>query len=82
MKCTWPNCNFCVGDPTQPVFHALARVGVLPWGNANFMFCFGGNAHFSIFRYQYVGIPNTIFHVGGLSQWEEPTQVFLHRSGI
>ena len=24
MKCTWPMRTFCVGDPTQPLFHWLA----------------------------------------------------------
>ena len=23
MKCTWPKRKFCVGDPTQPIFHWL-----------------------------------------------------------
>ena len=36
----------------------LARIGVLCWGNANFMLRVGGNANFSVSRYQHVGIPN------------------------
>ena len=57
MKCTWPKQKNCIGDQTQPIFHWL---GVLHWGNTNFMFCVGGNANFSISRYQHVGIPNAI----------------------
>ena len=36
----------------------LARVGVLCWGNSNVMLHVGGNANFSVFRYQHVGTPN------------------------
>ena len=47
MKSRWPTPAPCVGDPTPPIFHLLALgVGV------------GGNANFSVFRYQYVGITN------------------------
>ena len=81
MKCTWPMRKLCIGDPTQPIFHWLAS-GFCVGGNANFMFCVEGNANFSIFRYQHVGIPNAKFHVRGPSQQEDPTQVFLCRSGI
>ena len=56
MKCTWPTRKFCVGDPTQPIFHCLA-LGFCVGGNAYFMFCVGGNANFSAFGYQHVGIP-------------------------
>ena len=62
-----------------------------------FGFRVGGNANFSVFRYQHVGIPKAklkpIFHcdaktfalvpcVGLDHQREEPTQMFLRRSGI
>ena len=60
----------------------LAHVGGWVGGNANFTFCVGGNANFSVFRYQHDGIPNAKFHVGGLSQSDDPTQVFLRCSGI
>ena len=56
MKCTWPTRKFCVGDPTQPTFHWLA-LGFCVGGSANLMFRVGGNANFSVFRYQHVGIP-------------------------
>ena len=46
------------------------------------VFHVGGNANFSVFRYQHVGIPNAKFRVGGLSQREDTTQVFLRCSGI
>ena len=36
------------------------------------MFCVGGNANFSVLRYQHVGIPNLNCGVGGLSQSEDP----------
>ena len=58
MKCIWPARKLCI------IFHWLALafcVGV----NANSMFRFGGNTNFSVFRYQYVGIPN--FALGVLS---------------
>ena len=48
---------FCVGDPTQPIFHSLA-LGFCVGGNPNFTFHVGGNANFSVFRYQHVGIGN------------------------
>ena len=59
MKCTWPTQNFCVGDPMQRIFHWLT-LGFCVWGNANFMFRVGGNANFSVFRYQHVGIPKIV----------------------
>ena len=59
MKCTWPKRKFCVGDPTQAMFHWLA-LDFCAGGNANFMFCVGCYANFSVFRYQHVGIPNAI----------------------
>ena len=51
-------------------------------GNTNFMFRIGGNANFNVFKYQHVGIAKAKLYVGGLSQREDPTQVFLRRSGI
>ena len=36
----------------------LTCVGGLRWGNANFSVRVGGNANFSDFRYQHVGIGN------------------------
>ena len=58
-----PNAKFRIGglksifhgDPTQPLFHWLA-LGFCFGGNTNFMFRVGGNANFSVFRYQHVGI--------------------------
>ena len=55
---TWPTQEFCVGDPMPPISHWPA-LGFCVGGNTNFMFRFGGNANFSIFRYQHVGIPNS-----------------------
>ena len=81
MKCTWPMRKFCIGDPAQPIFHWLT-LGFCVGGKANFMSRVGGNANFSVFRYQHVGIPNEKFCVGGLSQRKDPTQVFLRCSGI
>ena len=81
MNRTWSTRKCCVGDPTQPIFHWLV-LGFCVGGNGNLMFCVGGNANFSIFSFQHVGIPNAKFLVGGLSQWEDPTQVFLRRRGI
>ena len=45
MKSTWPIQEFCVRDPRPPIFHLLA-LGVGDEGNANF----------SVFRYQHVGM--------------------------
>ena len=47
MKCTWPTRKFCVGDPTQPIFHWLA-FGFCVGGNANLIFRNGGNEKFSV----------------------------------
>ena len=67
MKCTWPTPTFCVGSL------------ILYWLALGF--CVGGNANFSVLRYQHVGIPNAKFRVGGLSQRKDST-VLLRRSGI
>ena len=72
MKCAWPTQDPMPGDPMQTIFHWLA-LGVCLGGNANFMFRVGGNANFSVFRYQHVGIPN---RVGGLDQRKAPTREF------
>ena len=57
MKCTWPTQDPTPGDPTQTIFYWLVfRVCV--GGNANLMFRVGGNANFSVCRYQDVGISN------------------------
>ena len=45
-------------DSTQPILHWLT-LGFCIEGDANFMFRIGGNANFSVFRYQHGGIPNT-----------------------
>ena len=37
-------------------------------------FCDGGNASFSVFKYQHVGIPNEKFSLRGLDQCEAPMQ--------
>ena len=66
MKCTCTIQAPGPGDPTQPIFHWLA-LGFCVGGNANFMFRVRGNANFSVFRYQHVGISNTKFRCGGLS---------------
>ena len=66
--------KFCVGDPMQLLFHWRA-LGIRIKGNANFRFGVGGEANFSIFRYQQTWNRG----VGGLSQ--EPTRMVLHHSG-
>ena len=48
--------EFCVGDPTPPIFHLLA-MGVGIGGNANFSIHVGGYTNCSVSRYQHVGIP-------------------------
>ena len=63
-------------------FIPLTRVGVSRWGNANFRVGVGGNANFSIFKYQHVGIGKQNRHVGGLTQLKAPMPVVLRRSGI
>ena len=47
MKCTCPTQDFCVGDPTQPVFHWLA-LGFCVRANANFKFCVEGDANLRV----------------------------------
>ena len=55
MKSTCPMPAPRVGDPMPPIFHLLALgVGV----GSNFSVRVEGNANFSVFRYQHVGIPN------------------------
>ena len=49
----------CLG-PKQPIFHSLA-LGFRVRGNANFRVSVGGDANFSVFRYQHVGIGNAKF---------------------
>ena len=53
MKCTWPTQDFCVGDPTQPIFHWLA-LGLCVRANANFKFCVRGKGFALAPRYQHV----------------------------
>ena len=73
MKCTWPTQKLCVGDPMQPIFYWLA-LGFCIGGNGNFMFRVGGNANFSVFRYQNMLVsPRRNCGVGGLSQRQDPT---------
>ena len=67
----------------------MAKAKILGWGSIKPIFhwlllgyCDGGNANFSVFEYQHVGIPNAKFRVGGLSQRQGPKQVFLGGSGI
>ena len=64
MKYTWPMREFCIADPTRPIFHLFA-LGVCVRGNVNFSLRIGGNANSSVFKYQHVGIPNA-----KLSLWE------------
>ena len=57
MKSTRPMPAPCIGDPTPPTFYLLA-LGVGVRGNDNVSVRVRGNANFSVFRYQHVGIPN------------------------
>ena len=54
----------------QTIFHWLA-LGVCIGGSAYFSVHIGGNANFSVFRYQHVGIPKQNFRVVGYcpTQW-------------
>ena len=85
MKCTYPTRKFCVGDPYSIDWR---------WGFASGVtqilgFGVGGDAHLR------VGVGGDAFSdtnmlvsptqnsgVGGLSQHQDPTQMFLRRSGI
>ena len=55
----------------NPTYFPLTGVGVSCGGNVDFKIRVGGNANFSVFRYQHVAIPNAKFRVGGLSQHKE-----------
>ena len=57
MKSTCPTPAPRVGDPMPPIFHLLVLV-VSVGGYANFSVRGRGNANFSVFSYQHVGIPN------------------------
>ena len=48
-------------------------LGFCVGGNANLMFYVGGNASFSDFRYQHVGIPNAKFSRWGCYPTPDPT---------
>ena len=56
MKCTWPTPAPRVGHPAN-LYSTCSRWG-FAWVNANFRVGVGGNANFSVFRYQHVGIGN------------------------
>ena len=47
MKCTCPTQNFCIGDPTQPIFHWLA-LGFCVRANADFKFCVRGDGNLRV----------------------------------
>ena len=52
-------------------------------GNANSMFCVGGKANSSVFKYQHIGIANANFHVGPnasifLLQWNIGFKPIFH----
>ena len=49
----------------------------------NVCFVLGGNANFSVFRYQHIKLvyPTQNCGVGGLSQRQDPTRTVLRRSG-
>ena len=75
MKSLWlEGENFDVSpnlEPMEPIFHRLA-LGFCVMGNANSMFCVGGDANLGVFRYQHVGIPKAkiVPNAKGLaSQW-------------
>ena len=82
--------EFCVGDPTPPIFHLLV-LGVGVGGYANFSVCVWGNTNFSIFRYEHVGIPNAkLWHWGSkprpgpnangfASQWNTGFSLHLYK---
>ena len=60
IKCTCQRESFALGSQCN-----LYSIGLLCYGGiANCMFCVGGNANFSVFRYQHVGIPNTKLALG------------------
>ena len=75
MKCTCPTREFCVGDPTPPIFHLFA-LGIMQ------ILAFTLGVNFSVFRYQHDDIANANFCVGGLTQPEAPTPVVLRHSGM
>ena len=82
MTSTWPTREFCVGDPTPPLFHLLA-LGVGIGGNVNFSCCVGGNANFIVFRYQHVGIPNAKLGCWGSKPTRGPNaSVFISQWNI
>ena len=74
MKTTWPMPEFCVGDPTRPIFH-LFMLGVCVGCKANFSFHVEGNANMLV-------SPTQNSRIGGIAQGDGPTRVFSHFSGI
>ena len=81
MKCTCPTPAPCVGDPMPPIFNWLA-LGVGVGGNANFSARVGSNANLVFLDTNMLISPTRDCGVGGLSQCEDPTGMFLRRSGI
>ena len=69
MKCTWP---------TQPIFHWLA-FGFCVGGNANVMFRIGVTQILAFLGTNMLVYPTQNCGVGGLSQSEDPTRMFLRR---
>ena len=57
-------------------------LGFCVGGNTNLIFRVGGNANFSVFRYQHVGIPNAKLWRWGTKPMPGPNANGLRHSGI
>ena len=64
--------NFCVGDPTRPIFHLFA-LRVCDGGNANFSIRVGANTIFSVLETDMLVSPTQNSDVGSIAQRDGQT---------
>ena len=72
MISTWPMREFCLGDPTRPIFHLFPTQ----------ILAFGLGVIFAFLDTNMLVSPTQNSRVGGIAQRDSKTQVFLRRSEI
>ena len=81
MKCTWATQDFCVGDPTQPIFHCLPLgFGLGP--TQILSFASGEKGLRWLQDTNMLVSPTQNSGVRGIAQRQPPTPGILCRSGI
>ena len=81
MKSTWPMREFCVGDPTPPIFYLLT-LGLVLGVTQILVFALGVTQILAFLDTDMLVYPTQICGFGGLSQREDPSQMVLRHSGI